>query len=184
MTTYVGQSVKRVEDPRFLQGQGKYVANIQLPGMAHLAIKRSPYAHAKINSIDTSAAAALEGVIAVYVGQDLIDGGVGPLPCGWNVPDIKVPERWPLMPDVVRHVGDGVAVVVAESPYIAYDALDLIEVDYEPLPAIVDAKKTTEETAPSFTLTFPTILATPGLWGIKKPVIRPLPRRLMWLKLR
>jgi aerobic carbon-monoxide dehydrogenase large subunit len=148
MTTYVGQSVKRVEDPRFLQGQGKYVANIQLPGMAHLAIKRSPYAHAKINSIDTSAAAALEGVIAVYVGQDLIDGGVGPLPCGWNVPDIKVPERWPLMPDVVRHVGDGVAVVVAESPYIAYDALDLIEVDYEPLPAIVDAKKTTEETAP------------------------------------
>jgi carbon-monoxide dehydrogenase large subunit len=78
----------------------------------------------------------------------LIDGGVGKLPCGWNVPNIKVPTRWPLTVDKVRHVGDGVACVVAESPYIAADALDLIEVDYEPLPAVVDARKTAEPGAP------------------------------------
>ncbi len=148
MSRYVGKSMKRVEDPRFIQGQGKYVANIQMPNMAYLAVKRSPYGHAKINSIDTSAAEAMEGVIAVYTGQDLIDGGVGKLPCGWVVPDCQVPDRWPLTPDKVRHVGDGVAAVVAESPYIAEDAVEQIMVDYEPLSAVTDAKKTTEEGAP------------------------------------
>jgi carbon-monoxide dehydrogenase large subunit len=148
MGKYVGKSVKRVEDPRFIQGKGKYVANLQLPNMAHLAIKRSPYGHAKINSIDTSKAEALEGVIAVFTGQDLLDGGAGALPCGWNVPDIKVPTRYALTVDKVRHVGDSVAAVVAEDIYTAYDALDLIEVDYEPLDAVIDAKKTTEDGAP------------------------------------
>jgi carbon-monoxide dehydrogenase large subunit len=148
MASYVGKAIKRVEDPRFIQGQGRYVANIQLPNMAYAAVKRSPYAHARIESIDTSAAAALEGVLAIYTGQDLIDGGVGKLPCGWNVPDLKVPDRWPLTVDKVRHVGDGVAVVVADSPYVAEDAVDLIMVDYEPLPAIVDAKATTADGAP------------------------------------
>ena len=148
MAKYVGASIKRVEDPRFIQGKGNYVANINLPNMAHVAIKRSPYGHARIKKINTKKAAALPGVIAVFTGQDLIDGGVGKLPCGWNVPDIKVPTRWPLTVDKVRHVGDGVAVVVAETPYSAYDALDLIEVDYEPLPAVIDARKTTEKGAP------------------------------------
>jgi len=148
MGKYVGQSVKRVEDPRFIQGKGKYVANLDLPNAAHVAIKRSPYAHAKIKSINTQAAKELAGVIDVFVGQDLIDGGVGQLPCGWVVPDCKVPVRWPLMPDKVRHVGDAVAAVVAETPYIAADALDLIEVDYEPLPASVGAKATTNSNAP------------------------------------
>lgn len=148
MSKYVGKSMKRVEDPRFIQGKGKYIANLILPNMAHLAIKRSPYGHAKILSIHTEAAKNLPGVIAIYTGQDLIDGGVGKLPCGWNVPDIKVPTRWPLTVDKVRHVGDGVAAVVAENAYIAHDALDLIEVEYEPLPAVVDAKKTTEPGAP------------------------------------
>lgn len=137
----VGQSVKRREDPRFIQGKGKYVANVQLPGMAYVAILRSPYAHAKINSIDTSRAEAMDGVIAVYTGQDLIDGGVGQLPCGWVVPGCKVPVRWPMTPDKARHVGDSVAAVVAESPYIAQDAVDAIMVDWEPLPAVVNAKK-------------------------------------------
>lgn len=82
MTKYVGQSIKRVEDPRFIQGKGGYVANVQLPGMVHLAIKRSPYGHAKIKSINTDKAKALPGVLAVYTGQDLIDGGVGKLPSG------------------------------------------------------------------------------------------------------
>jgi carbon-monoxide dehydrogenase large subunit len=142
MAKLVGQPVKRVEDPRFIQGKGGYVANISLPGQSYLAVKRSPYAHARIKAIDTSKAKALSGVIAVFTGQDLIDGGVGKLPCGWNVPNIKVPARWPLMPvgDKVRHVGDGVACVVAESAAIAEDALDLIDVDYEPLPAVIGAK--------------------------------------------
>lgn len=150
MAPLIGTSVKRKEDPRFLQGKGKYVANLQLPGMAAVAIKRSPHAHAKIVQIDTAAAQNAPGVIAVFTGQDLIDGGVGKMPCGWLVPDIKVPTRWPVVPvgDKVRHVGDSVAVVVAENPYQAEDALDLIEVTYEPLPAVVDGKKTTEPGQP------------------------------------
>ena len=80
MGKHIGKSVKRVEDPRFIQGQGKYVANINLPDMAHVAILRSPHAHAKINSINMSAAKAMDGVIAVFIGQDLIDGGVGKIP--------------------------------------------------------------------------------------------------------
>ncbi len=148
MPRFVGTPIKRREDPRFIQGQGKYVANLQLPNMAYLAIKRSPYAHARIRNIDTSKAAELPGIIAVFTGQDLIDGGVGKLPCGWVVPDCKVPDRWPIEVDKVRHVGDAVACVVAENRYIAEDALNLIEVNYEPLPAIVDARKTTEPGAP------------------------------------
>jgi aerobic carbon-monoxide dehydrogenase large subunit len=148
MTQLVGARIKRKEDPRFLQGRGKYVANLQLPGVAYVAILRSPHAHARIRGINTGKAKALPGVIDVYVGQDLIDGGVGKLPCGWVVPDCKVPDRWPVTPDKVRHVGDSVAVVVAESPYIAEDALSLIEVDYEPLPAVVDAKKTMQPGQP------------------------------------
>lgn len=148
MARYKGKSIKRVEDPRFIQGKGRYVANLQLPNMAYLAIKRSPYGHARIRSIDTSRAESLDGVIGVFTGQDLIDGGVGKLPCGWVVPDCKVPDRWPLEPEKVRHVGDGVAVVAAETPYIAEDALDLIQVDYEPLDAVVDARGTTDEGAP------------------------------------
>ena len=148
MNKYIGKAMKRVEDPRFIQGQGKYVANLTLPGMTYMAIKRSPYGHAKINGIDTSAAEALDGVVAVFTGQDLIDDGVGPLPCGWLPPDIKVPTQHALTVDKVRHVGDRVAVVIAESPYIAEDALDLIEVDYEPLDAVVDARKAAEDGAP------------------------------------
>ena len=140
MAKLVGQPIKRVEDPRFIQGKGGYVANIALPSQAYLAVLRSPYAHAVIKKIDTSKAKAMPGVIDVFVGQDLIDGGVGKLPCGWNVPNIKVPTRWPLTIDKVRHVGDGVACVVAESAALAEDALALINVDYEPLPAVIGAK--------------------------------------------
>src|SRR3989304_5404026 len=131
MAKYVGASIKRKEDPRFIQGKGSYVANLQLPNMAYVAIKRSPYGHARIKGINTKKAAALPGVIAVFTGQELIDGGVGKLPCGWVVPGTKIPARWPLMPDEVNHVGDGVAAVVAETPYLAADALDAIQVDYE-----------------------------------------------------
>ncbi|MCB0143451.1 MAG: xanthine dehydrogenase family protein molybdopterin-binding subunit, partial [Caldilineaceae bacterium] len=145
---YIGESIKRVEDPRFIQGKGKYVANLSIPGMLHAAIKRSPYAHAVIKGIDTSKAEAMEGVVAVYVGQQMKDDGIGSLPCGFNPPDIKTAPHMPLAVDKVRHVGDGVAVVIAESPYIAYDALDLIDVDYEPLSAVIDPKKAAQPGAP------------------------------------
>ncbi len=148
MSKYVGTSMKRVEDPRFIQGKGAYVANISLPGMAYLAVKRSPYGHAKIKSINTAKAKAMAGVLGVYTGQDLIDSGVGKLPCGWPMPNTKIPTHWALAVDKVRHVGDGVAAVVAETPYLAADALDLIEVDYESLPTVTDARKATASGAP------------------------------------
>ena len=148
MGRYVGTSVKRVEDPRFIQGKGRYVANIQFPDMVHVAIKRSPEAHARITRIDTSAAAAMDGVVAVFTGQDFKDGGCGSLPCGWLVPDTKVPDRPVVVTDRVCHVGDSVAVVAARTPYIAADAVEAIEVDYEPLPTVVDARGAMDEGAP------------------------------------
>lgn len=146
MGNYKGKSMKRVEDPRFIQGKGRYVANLSMPGMVHVAIKRSPYAHATINSVDTAAAAALPGVVAVYTGSDFAN--VGGLPCGFTPPGIKTPAHPVVAVDRVRHVGDPVAVVVAENAYIAHDAVDLIEVDYTPLPAIVDAKGAMDAGAP------------------------------------
>ncbi|MGB8359781.1 MAG: xanthine dehydrogenase family protein molybdopterin-binding subunit [Acidimicrobiia bacterium] len=141
MSRYMGTSVKRVEDPRFLSGQGKYVGNISLPGMVYVGVKRSPLAHATIKGIDASKAEALDGVIAVYKGQDLVDGGVGSLPCGWTFDGCLTPPHHPVCIDKVRHVGDAMAVVVAESPSIAEDALDLIDVDLDPLPAVIHARQ-------------------------------------------
>ncbi len=148
MSGLIGQSIKRVEDPRFIQGKGRYVANLQIPGMLHAAIVRSPHAHANIKRIDASAALAMEGVVAVFTGQDLAADGVGGLPCGFNPPDIKTAPHPALAVGKVRHVGDGVAVVIAESRYLAQDAAEAVQVDYEPLPAVIDAKKTTEAGAP------------------------------------
>ncbi|MYG76288.1 MAG: xanthine dehydrogenase family protein molybdopterin-binding subunit, partial [Acidobacteria bacterium] len=148
MGRYVGTSVKRVEDPRFIQGKGRYVANIQFPDMVYVAIKRSPEAHARITRMDTSAAAAMDGVVAVFTGQDFKDGGCGSLPCGWLVPDTKVPDRPIVVTDRVCHVGDSVAVVAARTPYIAADAVEAIEVDYEPLPTVVDARGAMDDGAP------------------------------------
>ena len=148
MSKYMGKPIKRVEDPRFIQGQGKYVANLKLPNMAFAAVKRSPYAHATINSIDSSDALAMDGVLAVYTGQDMQAAGIGPIPCGFTPPGILLPPWHALSVDKARHVGDAVAVVVAESPYIAYDALDMIYVDYTELDVVVDAKKATEPGAP------------------------------------
>lgn len=146
MAKYVGKSMKRKEDPRFIQGRGSYVANLKLPNMAYLAVKRSPYAHAVIKGIKTDKAKKLPGVLGVFTGQDTSD--IGMLPSGWNVPGIKVPANRVLQTDKVRHVGDRVAIVVAENPYIAQDALELIEVDYAPLPSVTDAKKAAEPGAP------------------------------------
>ncbi|MCB0188819.1 MAG: xanthine dehydrogenase family protein molybdopterin-binding subunit, partial [Caldilineaceae bacterium] len=148
MSGAVGKSIKRVEDPRFIQGKGKYVANLKIPGMAYAAIARSPHAHAKINGIDASAALAMPGVIAVFTGADLAADNVGGLPCGFNPPDIKTAPHPALAIGKVRHVGDGVAVVIADDRYTAQDAVDAIVVDYAPLPAVIDAKKAAEPGAP------------------------------------
>lgn len=150
MSEYIGQSLRRYEDPRFIQGKGKYVANLVLPEMTYLAIKRSPHAHARIKSIDTSAAEALDGVIAIISKEDVLaeDSPCGPLPCGWQVPDINIPQNDALALEKVRHVGDRIVAVVAESPYIAQDAVERIVVEYEVLPAVIDARKATEPGAP------------------------------------
>jgi carbon-monoxide dehydrogenase large subunit len=136
-----GSAVKRREDPDLITGKGKYTDDLTLPGMLHASIVRSPHAHAKISSVDISEAAAAPGVVAVYTGQDIADSDVGGVvPVGWLLPDLKTPPHHILAIDTVRHVGDGVAVVVAEDRYQARDAADLVHVDYEPLGAAVDAK--------------------------------------------
>jgi len=147
MVTVVGQALKRKEDPRFITGRGSYTDNLKLPGLATLAILRSPYAHARIRSIDTSEALARPGVLHVFTGADFEGRTV---PTAWNVPDaeLKTPGHPPVAADVVRYVGDAVAVVVADSRYAAEDALEAIVVDYEPLPAVVNGKAATEPGAP------------------------------------
>ncbi len=145
----VGQSLKRREDPALVKGQGKYTDDLTLPGMTHAVIVRSPYAHAKINGIDASAALATEGVLAVYTGQDIADSEIGGVvPVGWLLPNLVTPPHPILAIDTVRYAGDGVAVVVAEDRYVARDAADLVEVDYEPLDAVTDVLAALEEGAP------------------------------------
>lgn len=153
MTKYIGKSIKRVEDKRFITGKGRYTDDIELPGMTHAYIVRSPYAHAKIESIDTSKATALDGVVAVYTGTDLAAAGIAGVPCGWQVDfkngdTMKEPPHPLLVADKARHVGDGVAVIIAEDRYIARDAADLVEVEYDVLDAVVDAKAATADGAP------------------------------------
>jgi carbon-monoxide dehydrogenase large subunit len=151
MTTDVlGESIKRVEDPRFITGAGNYVDDIKLASMAHMAILRSPYAHANIRSIDISAAKAMPGVLTVIVGADI---PYNPLPMAWPAGgsagiqnNVNTPRA--LATDSVKWTGEGVAAVVAETEAQAFDALDAIVVDYEPLPAVVDAEKATQPGAP------------------------------------
>src|SRR6266581_4527295 len=151
MTTEVlGAPIKRREDRRFITGRGRFLDDIKLPGMAHLAILRSPYAHANINGIDTAAAKSMPGVLAVFTGADI---PYNPLPMAWPAGgsaglqnNVNTPRV--LTTDGAKWTGEGVAAVVAETPEQAVDALALIEVDYEPLPAVVDAEKATQPGAP------------------------------------
>ncbi len=148
-TKMFGQALKRREDPRLITGKGNYVDDITLPGMLHAAVLRSPYGHARINSIDTAAARALPGVVAVITGEE-IAAEQNPLPCAWAAGGVQNNVNTPraLAVGVARFTGEGVAMVIAESPYIAYDALDLIDVDYEPLDVVVDAEAATAAGAP------------------------------------
>ena len=138
----MGDRMLRKEDGRFVRGKGNYVDDVSLPGMLHSAILRSPFAHAKINSIDTSAALELEGVHAVITGADLDAQGLA-----W-MPTLAGDTQAVLATDKVRFQGQEVAFVVADDKYVAQDALELIDVDYEPLDAIVDSRKSLDEDAP------------------------------------
>src|SRR6476620_8670367 len=132
----VGQRVKRREDPRLIQGRATYVDDIALVGMQHLAFKRSDVAHGRIRAIDTTAAAAMDGVEAVYTGADIAKI-LPPMPIGTPFPS---PEHRAVAVDTVRFAGEAVAVVVARDRYLARDAADAIVVDYDPLPAVVDVE--------------------------------------------
>src|SRR4051794_39269663 len=125
----VGQRVKRREDPRLIQGGATYVDDVKIAGMQHVMFKRSDIAHGRISSIETSAAAEMEGVEAVFTGRDLAKL-LGPMPIGTP---FKSPPHHVVAIDTVRYVGDPVAVVVARDRYIARDALDAIVVNYDPL---------------------------------------------------
>ncbi|HZG69175.1 MAG TPA: xanthine dehydrogenase family protein molybdopterin-binding subunit, partial [Herpetosiphonaceae bacterium] len=148
-TRMFGQAIKRREDPRLITGQGNYLDDIKLTGMLHAAILRSVYGHARITGIDVEAARALPGVIAVITGDEIAKEQ-NPLPCAWTAGGVQNNVNTPraLAVGTVRFTGEGVAMVVAESAAIAYDALDLIEVDYEPLDTVVDAEAAMQDGAP------------------------------------
>jgi carbon-monoxide dehydrogenase large subunit len=146
---YVGTPVGRKEDPELLTGQARYVDNLTVPGMVWAFVVRSPHAHARIAGVDLTAARGAEGVVAAYSGAELQGDWGGPLPMAWPVTeDTKNPPHWPLTPDEARYVGDGVAVVVATSRALAKDAAELVEVDYEPLPAVTDVEEALADGAP------------------------------------
>ena len=152
MTT-VGTPVRRREDYRFLTGQGTYTDDINRPHQLHAHILRSPHAHARISGIDTAAAAQAPGVAAVFTGRDMTAAGVGGLPCGWQVHSkdgspMAEPAHPPLAADHVRHVGDPVAVVIAETIEQAREAADQIQVDYVEEPAVVDPGEALKPGAP------------------------------------
>ena len=138
----IGHSVKRVEDARFIRGKGNYVDDLQLPGMLHLVMLRSPHAHARIRSIDTAAASALPGVVAIVTGEALAAHNLA-----W-MPTLSGDTQAVLATDKVRFQGQEVAAVVAEDPYVAQDAAEMIEVDYELLPAVVDPRSALADDAP------------------------------------
>ena len=143
----VGKRVRRREDPRLITGTATYVEDIQMPGMHHAAIVRSPHAAAKILSIDTKKAVEAPGVVAVFTGKDTEK--VGAVPCGASLPGLRVPHHNILATCRVYFVGHPVAVVVAKDRYLAQDAADLIEVDYETLPAVADPEKALTPNAPA-----------------------------------
>jgi carbon-monoxide dehydrogenase large subunit len=149
----IGASVRRREDQRFITGQGRYVDDVTLPGQLHAHIVRSPHAHARIVSIDTAAARSAPGVKAVYTGADMAAAKVGSLPCGWLVRNkdtspMVEPPHLPLCVDRVRHVGDQVAVVIADTRQHAAEAAGLIDVEYDELPAVASIHEAIAEGAP------------------------------------
>ena len=146
-TAYIGRSLRRREDLKFLTGRGRYVDDIKLPDTLYLAILRSPHAHARITGIDLSAARAAAGVRLALAGADL-SGKIGNIKPNWVIPGTVVPNRPVVAVDRVRFVGECVALVVAETREAAYDALEPIDVAYEALPAVIDEEAAIADGAP------------------------------------
>jgi aerobic carbon-monoxide dehydrogenase large subunit len=149
----IGAPLRRVEDRRFLTGRGRFVADIELPGALHCVLVRSPHAHARIRKIDTSAAAGAPGVVAVFTGADMAADGVAPMRPMWAVRSrdgspMAEPARFALARDTVRHVGEPLVAVIAETLTQAMDAAERVAVDYEPLPAVTDAHAAQANDAP------------------------------------
>ncbi len=145
-----GSSVRRLEDARFITGQGRYTDNLTQPGMAHMVVLRSPYAHADITGFDASEALGMPGVVGVFNGQDMDDAGFGAMPCAWVVPDsdTKTPAYPPIAIGTVRFVGDAVAIVIAETEAQARDASYAIDVTYDTLDVVVNGRDATQDDAP------------------------------------
>ena len=146
---FVGQPVLRKEDPSLITGGGSFVDNMSLPGMLHLAVVRSPFAHARVVSVDLSEALGMPGVVGAWSGADLANDWAGPLPMVWPITeDIKTSDHWPLTKDKARFQGDGVAVVVADTRGRASDAAEAVRVEYEQLPAILDIEEAMKDGSP------------------------------------
>src|SRR5262252_49439 len=137
--TLFGKRVRRQEDPRLITGTATYLDDLKVPGMHHACIVRSPHGAAKIKSISTAAAAAMPGVAAIFTGADIKN--LGCVPCAASIPGLRVPPHHLLAQDRVYFTGHPVAVVVATDRYIARDAADAVEVDYEERPAVADPEK-------------------------------------------
>jgi carbon-monoxide dehydrogenase large subunit len=145
--TLFGKRIRRQEDPRLITGTALYLDDLKMPGMHHACVVRSPHGAAKIKSIDTAAALATPGVAAVFTGADIKD--LGAVPCAASIAGLRVPHHHLLAQDRVYYVGHPVAVVVATDRYIARDAADLVEVEYEPLQAVADPEKALAPGAPA-----------------------------------
>ena len=137
-----GRRLLRKEDARLLTGEARFVDDLAIPGALWLGMVRSPFAHARIGGIDSSAALEMPGVRQVLTGEDLRDAYLSSMPCAWPVTDdMKAPEHWPIATGKACYVGDIVAVVVADSRYGVADAVDAVVVDYDPLPAVSDLEE-------------------------------------------
>src|SRR5579883_1575441 len=145
--TLVGKRIRRREDPRLITGTACYVDDVKIPGMHHACVVRSPHAAAKIAGIRAQAALARPGVVAVFTGADVQQ--LGPVPCAASLPGLRVPHHHLLAQDRVYYVGHPVAVVVATDRYIAADAADLVEVEYEAVQAVTDPEKAIAPGAPA-----------------------------------
>jgi carbon-monoxide dehydrogenase large subunit len=157
---YVGQGVLRKEDPELVTGEARYIDDIHLAGMVWVAVARSPIAHARISGVNLGRVREMPGVVAAYSGEDLSDQWAGALPCAWPIAqrafpaeptseDARMPDHWPVARDVVRYVGDAVAVVVADSRAHAKDALEAVEVDYDPLEPSLEIEASLAKDAPT-----------------------------------
>src|ERR1700675_4480448 len=150
VTSMIGARIQRREDPKLITGHGHFIDDVNLVNMAHMSVVRSPHAPARLPSIDTSRALASKGVVAVLTAADFKPVIHGPLPVTNSfVPDKKqVPEQFPIASDEAVYAGEPVAVVIADDRYLADDAAQLVVVDYEPLPAVMDLAKEMEPGSP------------------------------------